>query len=446
MSPAVNRANQLINYLVQPGGRLTGRVRVPGDKSISHRAVMLGALAEGTTRINGLLEGEDVQRTLEAFRAMGVSITGPEKGRLIIHGVGLHGLKAPRHALDMGNSGTAMRLMAGLLAGQDFDSELIGDASLSKRPMTRVTDPLSAMGASITTTGDGRAPLKIQGGWRLHGIDYRLPVASAQVKSALLLAGLYAEGETTVTEPAPARDHTERLLRGFGYAVETQGSIVKLRGGGRLQAHEIDVPADLSSATFFLVGTAITPGSDLLLEHVGVNPTRMGAMNVLQRMGADIKTVNPREVGGEPVADIRVRSCPLHGIVIPEDQVPLAIDEFPILFIAAAATSGETVLRGAKELRVKESDRISVMAQGLRRLDIDAQETPDGMVIQGGAMKGGEVDSHGDHRVGMAFAIAGLRAKETIIVRDCKNIDTSFPGFVALAGRAGLQITVNRES
>jgi len=431
-----------MDYWVAPGGVLRGRLRVAGDKSISHRSVMLGSLAEGVTHVTGLLEGEDVLCTLAAFRAMGVMAKGPEQGRLTIQGVGLHGLRPPAQPLDMGNSGTAMRLMAGLLAGQSFDSVLTGDESLSKRPMKRVSDPLGQMGARIATNEGGRPPLRITGGQKLRGIDYRMPMASAQVKSSLLLAGLYAEGETAVTEPAPTRDHTERMLRGFGYDVQVQGPTIRVRGGGRLKACDIDVPADISSATFFLVGAAISPGSELVLEHVGINPTRIGVINILRLMGADLAVESAREVGGEPVADLRVRGSRLRGIRIPEDQVPLAIDEFPALFIAAACADGETVLTGAHELRVKESDRIAVMAEGLKRLGIAAQETPDGIVIRGGALNGGEVDSHGDHRIAMSFAIAALRASGSITVRDCKNVATSFPDFVALAKRAGLAIEV----
>lgn len=432
--------NKSIDYLIQPGGKLTGRVRVPGDKSISHRSVMLGSLAEGETRVSGLLEGDDVLSTLGAFRAMGVRAEGPDRGKLVIQGAGLHGLKAPATPLDMGNSGTAMRLMAGILAGQPFDSELIGDESLSKRPMKRVSEPLGRMGAAIETAEGGRPPLRIKGGQKLRGIEYPMPVASAQVKSALLLAGLYAAGETSVTEPAPTRDHTERMLRGFGYGVKTDGSRISLHGGGRLKGCSIDVPADISSATFFLVGASIAAGSDLVLEHVGINPTRIGVINILKLMGADLELLNTREVGGEPVADIRVRAARLRGIRIPEDQVPLAIDEFPALFIAAACAAGETVLTGAHELRVKESDRIAVMAQGLKQLGIDARETSDGIIIKGGCLQGGEIDSHGDHRIAMAFAMAGLVAAGSIKVRDCKNVDTSFPGFVSLAAQAGLSI------
>lgn len=431
-----------MDYQVAPGGALTGRLRVAGDKSISHRSVMLGSLANGVTHVTGLLEGEDVLCTLAAFRAMGVQAKGPDHGKLTIQGVGLHGLRPPAQPLDMGNSGTAMRLMAGILAGQSFDSILIGDESLSKRPMKRVSDPLGQMGARIETNEGGRPPLRIHGGQPLRGIEYRMPIASAQVKSSLLLAGLYASGETVVTEPAPTRDHTERMLRGFGYTVRTEGATIRVRGDGKLTACDIDVPADISSATFFLVGAAIAPGSELVLEHVGINPTRIGVINILKLMGADLMVENAREVGGEPVADLRVRGSQLKGIRIPEDQVPLAIDEFPALFIAAACAEGETVLTGAHELRVKESDRIAVMAEGLKRLGISAQETPDGIVIQGGTLRGGEVDSHGDHRIAMSFAVAGLRASGAITIRDCKNVATSFPEFSRLGRQSGLQLNV----
>jgi 3-phosphoshikimate 1-carboxyvinyltransferase len=431
-----------IDYTVQPGGKLSGNVRVPGDKSMSHRSVMLGSLAEGTTHVTGLLEGEDVLCTLAAFRAMGVKAQGPENGRLVIEGVGMKGLKAPTQPLDMGNSGTAMRLMAGILAGQSFDSTLIGDESLSKRPMRRVSEPLNSMGAQIETEEGGRPPLRIRGGRKLRGIEYKLPMPSAQVKSSVLLAGLFSEGETVTTEPAPTRDHTERMLTGFGYPVQVSGRTARVKGGGRLRACDVDVPADISSSAFFLVGASIAPGSDLLLEHVGINPTRTGVIAILKLMGANIELSNQREVGGEPVADIRVRYAPLHGIRIPEDQVPLAIDEFPSLFVAAACAQGETVLTGAEELRVKESDRIAVMAEGLRRLGIQANETPDGIVIQGGVLKGGEVESHGDHRIAMSFSMAALRASGEIVVRDCKNVNTSFPDFAGLAKHAGLAISV----
>ena len=428
-------------FVAEPGGALRGRIRVPGDKSISHRAIMLGALADGATAIDGFLEGEDCLATLRAFRAMGVRIDGPDRGRVTVQGVGLRGLRAPDGPLDMGNSGTSMRLMAGILAGQAFDTVLTGDASLTRRPMRRVTEPLARMGAWIDGTERGTAPLRIRGGQRLTGIDYPLPVASAQVKSCLLLAGLYAEGVTRITEPAPTRDHTERMLEGFGYPLAREGSrTVAVTGRGRLTGTEIDVPADISSAAFFLVGASIAPGSDLVLEHVGVNPTRTGAIDILRLMGADIEWLNPRLAGGEPVADLRVRHAPLHGIRIPAELVPLAIDEFPALFVAAACAEGETVLTGAEELRVKESDRIQVMADGLAALGIAAAPTPDGIVIRGGALSGGTVDSHGDHRIAMSFAVAALRARGSIRIGDCANVNTSFPGFAALAREAGLAV------
>ncbi len=365
--------NSNLQFVLQPGGVLTGSMRVPGDKSISHRSIMLGALAEGVTEVYGFLQGEDSLNTLRCFRRMGVQIEGPEvlgAGRVRIRGVGLHGLKKPDETLWLGNSGTSMRLMSGIIAGQDFDAVMEGDASLSRRPMRRVTEPLALMGARIDTQEGGRPPLHVHGGSALKGIHYAMPMASAQVKSCVLLAGLYAEGETCVTEPAPTRDHTERMLQGFGYEVRrTTGeggvSTVCLHGGGKLTATAIDVPADISSAAFFLVAASIAPGSDLLLEHVGVNPTRTGVIEILRLMGANIEVLNERVVGGEPVADLRVRSASLTGIVIPESLVPLAIDEFPAIFIAAACAQGETVLTGAEELRVKESDRIQVMADGL---------------------------------------------------------------------------------
>ncbi|HRX71204.1 MAG: 3-phosphoshikimate 1-carboxyvinyltransferase [Gammaproteobacteria bacterium] len=430
-----------IRYFVQPGGMLQGRLRVPGDKSISHRAIMLGALAEGVTTITGFLEGEDCLATLNAFRAMGVHIDGPEQGQVTVHGVGLHGLYAPSNPLDMGNSGTSMRLMSGILAGQAFDTVLTGDVSLSRRPMRRVTEPLTRMGARIEAAKSGTAPLRIYGSQRLSGIDYPLPVASAQVKSCLLLAGLYAGGITRVTEPAPTRDHTERMLEGFGYPVQREGKrTVAIKDGGRLTATAIDVPADLSSATFLLVAASIAPGSELLLEHVGVNPTRTGAIDILRLMGADIEVLNPRLAGGEPVADLRVRYAPLHGVRIPGELAPLAIDEFPALFIAAACARGVTTLNGAAELRVKESDRIQVMADGLTTLGIAAEPTPDGMIIQGGTLSGGMVKAHGDHRIAMSFAMAALRASGPVSIHDCANVNTSFPGFVSLTHNAGLRI------
>lgn len=433
-----------LRFHVAPGGGLRGRIRVPGDKSISHRAVMLGAIAAGVTEISGFLEGEDSLATLGAFRDMGVRIEGPDAGCVHIEGVGLNGLHAPRWDLDLGNSGTSIRLLSGLLAGQRFATTLRGDASLSERPMRRVTDPLAKMGALIGTTDSGTAPLRIEPVSSLRAIDYAMPVASAQVKSCLLLAGLYAQGDTCVTEPAPTRDHTERMLARFGYSVRCDGPRVCVSGGGTLTACRIDVPGDISSAAFFLVGASIAPDSDLTLEHVGVNPTRIGVLNILRAMGADIEVVNLRDAGGEPVADLRVRSAALRGIAIPRDQVPLAIDEFPALFIAAACAKGETRLTGAEELRVKESDRIQVMAEGLAAIGVDAAPRPDGVRIRGGSYGGGLVDSGGDHRIAMSFAMAALRAGAAIEIRDCANVDTSFPGFATLAAGAGLGILEKR--
>ena len=430
-----------IDYEIQPSQTLHGQFQVPGDKSISHRAIMLGALAQGHTRVSGFLTGADCIATMNAFRALGVSIEAADSGQLLINGVGLQGLQAPDQALDLGNSGTAMRLLTGILAAQTFDSTVIGDASLNQRPMQRITQPLQRMGADITTTASGTAPLHIRGGQALRGIDYALPVASAQIKSCLLLAGMYARGQTRITEPAPTRDHTERMLVGFGYPVQHTKNAAALTGGAPLRAATIAVPGDISSAAFFMVAASIADDAELVLSRVGINPTRTGVITILQLMGADIELFNQQQIGAEPVADIRVRSAPLHGIKIPPAQVPLAIDEFPALFIAAAAARGETVLSDAAELRVKESDRIQTMANGLQTLGVAAQPTPDGLIIQGtDAWGGGNIDSHGDHRIAMAFAVAGLRAQEPIYIHDCANVDTSFPGFVELAQQAGLAI------
>ncbi len=435
-------------FRVGPGGRLAGRIRVPGDKSISHRSIMLGAIAEGLTEVSGFLEGADAISTMNVFRALGVHIEGPDAGRVRVHGVGKHGLAPPAGVLDCGNAGTAMRLLMGLLAGQRFASTLTGDESLSRRPMRRVSEPLIAMGAKIETTG-GTPPVHIAAAGSLQGIDFTMPVASAQVKSAVLLAGLYAQGETSVTEPATTRDHTERMLGGFGVKLRREGARVTLRGGQRLRAARIDVPADISSAAFFLVAASIAAGSDLVLEHVGMNPTRTGVIDILRLMGADIEVLDPREVGGEPVADLRVRAAALRGIEVPVGLVALAIDEFPVLFVAAACAAGRTVVAGAEELRVKESDRIAVMADGLRALGVDARATADGMVIEGvggakPAFGAATIESHGDHRIAMAFAVAALRASGPIVIRDVDNVATSFPGFTALARGAGLDIAQDR--
>jgi 3-phosphoshikimate 1-carboxyvinyltransferase len=430
-----------MHFYMEPGGRLKGRIRVPGDKSMSHRAIMLGSIAEGRSTVKGFLEGEDALATLAAFREMGVMISDPRAGEVIIEGVGLTGLRPPQRVMDVGNSGTSIRLMAGLLAGQSFDSILTGDESLLSRPMGRVITPLSQMGALIRSR-EGCPPLEIQGGRALAGIHYDLPVASAQVKSSLLLAGLYAEGVTSVTEPAPTRDHTERMLKGFGYEVAREGDVISLKGRGVLRSCDIDIPTDISSAAFFMVGASIAPGSDLLIEHVGMNPTRDGVVRILRAMGADIEVSNERDVGGEPVADVRVRSAPLRGIDIPENEVPLAIDELPAILIAAACAEGETVLGGAEELRVKESDRIASMADGLSQLGIANKVMPDGIRVTGGDLGGGVITTHHDHRIAMSFAMAALRATDRIKISDCAHVSTSFPRFAELASEAGLLLQV----
>jgi 3-phosphoshikimate 1-carboxyvinyltransferase len=442
-SSMTHSATQNISFIAKPGESVSGTIRVPGDKSISHRSIMLGSLAQGTTNIEGFLEGEDALATLQAFRDMGVVIEGPDDGKVTVHGVGLNGLQAPVGTLYVGNSGTSMRLLAGLLSGQSFDSELIGDESLAKRPMERVAKPLRLMGAQIDTGEGGRPPLNVRRSESLEGMHYDMPVASAQVKSCLLLAGLYAKGRTSVREPAPTRDHTERMLRGFGYQVEREGDVISVESGGQLTACDIDIPADISSAAFFLVAASISPGSELTLTHVGINPTRVGIITILQLMGADIELLNEREVGGEPVADIRVRYAQLKGIDVPEDQVPLAIDEFPALLIAAACADGVTTVRGAEELRVKETDRIQAMADGLVALGVQCETLDDGIIVHGGAIGGGEVESFGDHRIAMSFAIASLRAKDTIVIRDCANVATSFPNFSSLAKQVGIKLEVN---
>lgn len=440
-------------FTILPGKKsFQGKFSVPGDKSVSHRSIMFGAIAEGTTHVTGFLEGEDALATLQAFRDMGVSIEGPKNGEVTIHGVGVNGLKAPASALYMGNSGTSMRLLSGMLSAQKFDSVMTGDASLSKRPMERIAKPLREMGAQIQTTGErGTPPVSITGNQALQGIHYDLPMASAQVKSGILLAGLWAAGETSVTEPEPTRDHTERMLRAFGYDVKTEGNRISLQGGGKLVGTEIQVPSDISSAAFFMVGAAITEGSDVTLEAVGINPTRTGVIEILKQMGADITVENERIAGGEPIADIRIQGTrTLKGIHMPEDQVPLAIDEFPALFIAAACAEGQTVLTGAAELRVKESDRIQVMADGLKTMGIDCTPTDDGIIIEGkghsgewGAIfTGGEIESHHDHRIAMSFSMAGLRTSGEIKIIGTETVATSFPTFTQLSNQAGLAIQV----
>ncbi len=440
-----------ITYVAQPSGTLHGEIHIPGDKSISHRSIMFGSLANGTTQISGFLQGEDSLATLNAFREMGVTIEGPNSdGNITIEGVGMKGLKEPKNPIYLGNSGTSMRLLTGLLAAQNFNLQLTGDTSLSSRPMKRVILPIKEMGAKLTTDENQTAPIHINNSEKQHvlkGIAYSLPMASAQVKSCILLAGMYATGKTCVTEPAPTRDHTERMLKGFGYPVEVNSlgegrAQICIDGGGELNACDLHVPADISSAAFFMVGACIAENSDITLKHIGINPTRIGIINILKLMGADISLENEKIVGGEPVADIIVRTSELQGIKIPEDQVPLAIDEFPVIAIAAACAQGQTILTGAEELRVKESDRIQAMIDGLQILGIDCEGTDDGMIINGGKLTGGEVDSLGDHRIAMSFVIASLRASETITILDCANVNTSFPNFVSLANESGLALTM----
>lgn len=430
-------------WQVTPAERVAGSIRVPGDKSVSHRALMLGGLAAGTTTVDGFLDSEDCLATLGALRAMGVDIERPSAHAVRVHGVGLHGLRGVERPLDMGNAGTAMRLFMGLLAGQKFDSTLVGDASLMKRPMERAARPLREMGASIETV-DGKPPVRIHGGQRLRGIDFAMPVASAQVKSAVLLAGLFADGVTRVTEPAVTRDHTERMLRGFGVEIERRAATISLQGGQSLRATHVAVPADFSSAAFFMVAGSIARAGELLLERVGMNPTRNGLLEILRAMGADIRIEAPDESGPEPVANLRIRPARLRGIEVPQHLVPIAIDEFPVFFVAAACADGTSVLRGAEELRVKESDRLAVMAAGLAALGVEHELLPDGMRIlgrpDGAAFAGGAIDSHGDHRIAMSFAVASLRAAAAIRIDDVANVATSFPGFAALANAIGLSI------
>lgn len=425
-----------LDWRSQPGQPLYGELRIPGDKSISHRALMLSAIAEGTSRIHGFLEGEDTRATAAALSKLGVRIETSSAGERIVHGVGLHGLRGSSEPLDCGNAGTGMRLLTGLLAGQAFDSELIGDASLSKRPMRRVTDPLTQMGARIDTS-DGLPPLIVHGGQPMRGIHYALPVASAQVKSALLLAGLYSKGVTEIIEPHPTRDYTERMLAAFGWPIDFSPGHASLEGGHALRATDVAVPADFSSAAFFLVAASLVPGSELRLPAVGLNPRRTGLLHALRLMGADITIEQPRESGGEPVGDLLVRYAPLHGIELPAELAPDMIDEFPVLFIAAAVASGTTTIRGAAELRVKESDRIAAMAAGLRTLGANIEETPDGAVIHGGTLGGGAVETHLDHRIAMSFAVAGLVASGPVRINDCGHVATSFPGFLELANGCG---------
>jgi len=435
-------------FKAHPAMRVFGTMTVPGDKSISHRALMLSGIAEGVSEVSGFLASEDCLASLAAMRALGVRIEQTSATRVLIHGAGMHGLKGADRALDMGNAGTAMRLFTGLLSAQKFDSQLIGDASLMKRPMERVAKPLREMGADVRTR-NGTPPVNIGGNRGLRGIDYQMPIASAQVKSAILLAALYAAEPTTITAPAVSRDHSERMLASCGVKLDIDGLRITLHPPQRLMSQKINVPGDFSSAAFFIVaGLLAAPVEGLVIQNVGLNPTRVGLLAILRGMGANIEILNPRESGAEPVADLRIFTSPLHGIRVPEDLVSLAIDELPVLFIAAACAQGETWVTGAEELRVKESDRIAAMSAGLTALGVAHTALPDGMRIkgreQGSAFTSGEIDSFGDHRIAMSFAIASLRAAGAIEIRDVANVATSFPGFVPLAQSVGLAISESR--
>jgi len=431
----------MASFVTSHSKSLSGSIRVPGDKSISHRSIMLGSIATGTTRVSGFLQGEDSLATLNAFKEMGVSIER-DGSNVTIQGVGMHGLKMPTNSLNLGNSGTSIRLMSGLLSAQSFNSELCGDKSLSKRPMGRVIEPLRQMGADISGP-NSMPPLSINGGKTLSAIEYTLPVASAQIKSCILLAGLYSKGSTTVIENGISRDHTERMLRGFGYEVQTSANKISIKGGGSLKACNIEVPSDISSAAFFMVAACISDDADIVLEAVNINPTRTGVIDILKLMGGNVELSNERVDAGELIADIRVRSSNLKGVQIPKKLVPLAIDEFPAIFIAASCADGETLLTGAKELRVKESDRIQVMADGLTSLGIINNVLEDGIRIVGGKFKEqtAPIESHHDHRISMAFAIASVSSDSDIKIEGVDNVKTSFPNFVALANSIGMSIT-----
>ena len=428
------------DFLVSPCNSLSGVITIPGDKSISHRAIMMGSIANGVTKVSGFLEGNDSLATLKSFQKMGVDIE-QSGSKLTIKGLGMHGLKAPTKPLDLGNSGTSIRLMSGLLSAQSFDSELCGDESLSKRPMDRIIDPLRQMGAKIYGV-NSKPPLSISGNQPLKAITYELPIASAQIKSCLLLAGLYAEGETCIVENVTTRDHTERMLSSFGYQVSCSDNCITLDGGGELEACDIDIPSDISSAAFFMVAASIAKNADLTLKAININPTRTGIIEILKLMGADITISNETEMAGEKTADIQVRSADLKGIEIPNELVPLAIDEFPVLFIAASCAEGETLLTGAKELRVKESDRIQVMADGLKILGIKTEVLDDGIHIQGGQFSkpSAPIKSHHDHRVSMSFVVASAACNFDIKIEGVDNVKTSFPNFVELANTIGANI------
>ena len=434
-----------MHFIVTPSSIGNATLSVPGDKSVSHRALLLGSIADGRTTVNGFLAGEDCLATLAAMRQLGVTIEQPGPTELAIEGVGMQGLEAATDELDLGNSGTAMRLMAGLLCGQDFSSVLVGDRSLTSRPMGRIIRPLTGMGASIASN-DGMPPLRITGKGSLQAIDYELPVASAQVKSAVLLAGLYADGTTSVTEPAVTRDHTERMLGSMGGRVSIDGARISVAGGQSLTGCHIEVPGDLSSATFLILAAVLAENAELVIQNVGVNPTRTGVIDILRSMGADIAIENARQLGEETVADLRACSSQLRGTQVDPALVSLAIDEFPALFVAAAVAAGKTVFSDIGELRVKESDRIGAMASALRALGIQVDESPDGAIVHGGQFTGGSVDSHGDHRVAMAMAVAGTVADGEVRISDVDAVDTSFPGFASTLAEVGADISVREDN
>ncbi|MEZ5566148.1 MAG: 3-phosphoshikimate 1-carboxyvinyltransferase [Gammaproteobacteria bacterium] len=428
------------SFTVQPTSRIGGTIRVPGDKSVSHRALMLGAIASGATHISGFLPGEDCLATLAALRSMGIEIAQHDRTTLEVHGAGLGGLHQAAGALDMGNSGTSTRLFMGLLAGQSFSSTLIGDESLSRRPMERVAEPLRRMSATVRTT-NGTPPVTVGGATaQLTPLNFNMPIASAQLKSAVLLAGLYANGETTVTEPAITRDHTERMLSQLGCRIRRTGATVSVTGGSPLRGASIGVPGDLSSAAFMVLAACVAEQGELVIDGVGLNPTRTGILDILKLMGAKLRIEPGPDTGGEPTGRLIVQPSALHGIDVPPALVPLAIDEFPVIFMAAALASGETRVSGAEELRHKESDRIRVMAAGLATLGIEVEEQPDGAMIRGGRLGGGTINSHGDHRIAMAFAVAASRAEGAVTILDTANVATSFPGFPDLARQIGLDI------
>lgn len=408
---------------------LKGNVTVPGDKSISHRSIMFGAIAQGLTEVTGFLQGADCLSTISCFRRLGIEIRN-EKTKVLIYGRGLHGLSAPSSVLDAGNSGTTTRLISGILAGQDFPSSITGDASIQKRPMGRIFRPLSEMGASFVSKFDNDcAPFTIRGG-HLRGIHYDSPVASAQVKSCILLAGLYADGETSVTEPQLSRNHTELMLKGFGADVKSHGTTAVIQPEPHLEGQKIQVPGDISSAAYFIAAGLLIPGSEILIQNVGINPTRDGILKVAGEMGAKITYLNKRLVSGEPVADLLVRSCSLQGVTIGGDIIPTLIDEIPVIAVMAALADGTTVIKDAEELRVKESDRIAVVTENLKAMGADIQATPDGMIIRGGRpLHGCQIQTHMDHRIAMAFTVAGMCADGETTFSDARCVDISYPEF-----------------